>query len=82
MGARVKLHPNAAVRVIRNEIERLTSARVELAIATNDPRIPTGVIADQITQCDREIEELFDALQRLSPRTPIAPQAEDMLHAV
>jgi hypothetical protein len=63
----MKLHPNAAVRVIRNEIERLTVARVELVLSLNDPRIPRGVMADQMAQCDREMEELFDALLRLSP---------------
>lgn len=62
----MKLHPNAAVRVLRHECERMEETRAELCEAIDDPRIPPGVIADQIIQVDRELEELFEALRLLA----------------
>lgn len=55
------LHPNAALRVIRKEMVRLNDARLELVEAINDPRLPLGVAAQQVAQCDREISELVAA---------------------
>lgn len=54
----MKLHPNAALRTLRKEMVRLNDARLELIQALDDPRLPLGVAAQQVIQCDREISEL------------------------
>lgn len=62
----MRLHSHAAVRVLRNEHERLMDCRAELSEALEDCRIPAGVIADQLAQCERELGELIAALRLLS----------------
>ncbi len=57
----MRLHPNSALRILRVELERLTDAAVQLALASDDPRIPVGVIRAQLSQCDREIGEITEA---------------------
>jgi hypothetical protein len=62
------LHPNAALRVLRREMVRLNDARLELIEALDDPRLPLGVAAQQVSQCDREISELVAAHHWLEAR--------------
>lgn len=62
----MRLHSHAAVRVLRNEYERMSEVRAELAEAIDDPRVPAGVMAEELRQCDRELEELATAMRLLS----------------
>jgi len=58
--------PNAAVRLLKAEQDRLMEGRAELIAAADDPRIPAGVILDQLAQTDREWAEIQDALDLLT----------------
>lgn len=62
----MRLHSHAAVRALRCEYERLKDAQADLAEALEDCRIPAGVIADQLAQCEREMEDLISALRLMS----------------
>lgn len=52
---------NAALRCLRREIVRLDDAKRELVASMDDPRIPGGIVLQQIQQCDRETAELTAA---------------------
>lgn len=58
----MNLHPDAAVRVIRNEIARLHEATEAYARNLDDRRLPRGFAVDQLEQIDREHCELLTAL--------------------
>lgn len=59
------LHHDAAIRTLRAELLRLEDARTELLRIIDDPRAHTSAICAQITQCDRETEELGRAIALL-----------------
>lgn len=56
------LHPNAAIRLMIQELARLNDGRPELILALEDPRIPAGVAAQQLIQIECEIAELVQAI--------------------
>lgn len=61
----MRLHQNAAQRVLRREMTELTIARKVLLESKDDPRIPAGVVSEQVAQIDRESAELAEALAML-----------------
>ncbi|PZQ59253.1 MAG: hypothetical protein DI570_16465 [Phenylobacterium zucineum] len=62
----MKLHPNAAMRTLHRELQRLNDGRPELMLALDDPRLPAGVAADQLAQLDAEIQEIGDMCRLLA----------------
>lgn len=67
-----QMHPNAAVRALQREIDRLHASRPELVLATTDRRIPTGVATQQLWQIDHEIGQLMEAMDLIEEAPVIA----------
>jgi uncharacterized protein with von Willebrand factor type A (vWA) domain len=61
----MRLHPSAAMRALRRELQRLSEGRPELILALGDPRLPAGVASAQLAQTDAEIEELAEVCRLL-----------------
>ena len=61
----MRLHQNAAIRILRNEIERVREARAEAADALTDPRLPIGVAQAQVRELDLDLADLEDGLMVL-----------------
>lgn len=61
----MRLHPDAAIRVLRKEIAYLKEGAEAYAEHLGDKRLPPGFVVSQLAQIDREHMQLLEAMNML-----------------